>query len=140
MTLSKRCACQEKATCHHAWWYEFELNRCRHRKSTRTNDKHDALKTAKRMRENARRIMFQLDVPLTKPLTIAEHVAEYVEWAKGDHPASAGKDRLTLARFLAEVGPKRKIDSICPFDIERWRMRRLKQGIARAPSIARWLR
>lgn len=133
MYLFKRCACHEKPACEHSWWYEFVLDRQQHRKSTRTNDERNALKTAKRMREIARREAFALDEPLPpKPPTIAEHAAAYIEWANGDHPASAWRDRLTLERFVAVVGRHRRVDGIRPFDIERWRSWRLRQGVARS--------
>ena len=121
MTLFKRCACTKR--CDHPYWYEFEIAGVRHRRSTKLTDKEKAESAAWKAKERA--VTGEADVaPVPR---LSEFVADYVEWAAGDHPASVAIDQRVLRTFVTFIGAQTPLDRITSFHVERWRSAQAKK-------------
>jgi len=106
------------------WWFKFKYHGGTFRESTgQTNQRKAAAVELKRHAE-----ILDKGVGLVTRAAprLSVHIARYLEWAAGDHPATAAtKDAKVLPTLLAAIGD-RPLDAIGPFDVERWRTARLK--------------
>jgi len=132
MNLTKRCACPGGA-CSHPFWFRFQHEGRTFRGTTKTANRVRAGRIA-----NKKQIeILEGRAVKASAVRLAVHVADYLEWARKDHPATADlKDARVLREFQEEVGIKR-VDQVVPFDIERWRARRSKE--VKRPTVDREL-
>jgi len=137
MSLYRRCPCAKQGLedCAHPWWFEFDYDGARVRESTeQANRRKAVLVEAKRRAEviDQGTGIAKRTVPRLKA-----HIADYLAWARNDHPTTADeKDARLLPTFLDVVGDKR-LDQVSAFDIERWRTARLKTQIRGKRTVSR---
>jgi integrase len=137
MRLYKRCDCPETG-CSHSLWYGFKHKGKPYRGSTFTANRKLALRIATRARNKVvgERAGLEMDdeaAPL-QPL-LSEARVQYINWAKGDHPATAESEDLRVLTVFQDILDDKRLDAYTPFDIERWRTARLKSGVVRNTVI-----
>jgi len=120
--LYKRCDCADPSKCKHPFWYEFDLQKRRYRRSTKTANK----QTAERA-EQRRRIAI-LDGKDEKPsdsIRLSKHIEDYTAHTKTAN-VTAYKDAKVLERLEKSVAD-RLLKDVSPFHIERWKQQRAQQ-------------
>ena len=137
MSLYHRCACPEKTTrdCAHPWWFKFMHHGVRVQDSTeQTNQQKARLVEIKRKAEI---VDTGTGIATRKAVRLKVHIADYLTWARTDHPATAEeKDARILPTLLAVIGDK-PLPHVTAFDIERWRTARAKTVIRARRTISR---
>jgi integrase len=106
------------------WWFKFKYRGGIIRESTAQTNVRKA--EAVELRRHAEILDKGVGLARRHAPRLSVHIARYLEWAAGDHPATAAtKDAKVLPTLLALVGD-RPLDAIGAFDLERWRAARLK--------------
>jgi integrase len=106
------------------WWMKFKYRGGTIRESTEQTNRRKAEQVE--IKRHAAIIDKGVGLVTRQAPRLSVHIKAYLEWAAGDHPATAAtKDAKVLPTLLAVVGD-RPLDHIGPFDLERWRAARLK--------------
>lgn len=117
--LHKRCACPDKTKCRHPYWYTFELNFQRYRRSTKTANK----QTAGRVEERRRvAILEGRDENPKSLMKLSKHITDYVTHTK-DENSTSYKDQAVLDRMVDVTGDI-MLKDVSAFQIEKWKQKR----------------
>src|SRR4030095_5154369 len=107
MSLYRRCACARRglSDCQHPWWMKFKYRGMTVRESTEHSNRRKAeVVEAKRHGEVLDK---GTGLAIRTAPRLTSHLTAYLEWARGDHPATADtKDARILPPLVAVVGDK----------------------------------
>lgn len=111
------------------YWYEFEFDGVRHRKSTKTTNQ----KAALQVEAAVRLALAKGEVGITEKKAIpslAEAMKEFLSWSESEHhehPETTNRYRYSSLALLRHFKPMTPIDKITPADVEEFKTKRSKE-------------
>lgn len=138
MSLYRRCRCahqDDEEECAHVWWYKFKYRGEPVRGSTYQTNRRKAEQVE--IKRHGEVIDHGTGILRRQAPRLAAHLADYLEWARNDHPASTDMIDARILPTLLDVVGNKPIDKVSPFDIERWRNARVKTPIRGGRTLGR---